>query len=405
MRKIISAIVGTLAAGLLLTGCSPNPEPAAQEIDPAVIHMAVPYDNPYYETVLTTLVKDYMAEHEDIQVELEFLPYQNYERTLMSMAANGEQADLLLVDNAYIPMLVQRGILADIDVWLNQTELVSKLDADMIPDPSGSGNLYGCPFLCWAYELYYNADKLSQDTAIHFASWQELMNYACRSLSAGQKMFAIAASDAEELSYQFQELLLNEDTNLYTLRVAKRCETLEGLSELLSSGALPIECLDWNQTDLTRKFAQGAIVTMLNRSTQEPFLRKEAPDMNWGVVEMPVRQGRHHIMGIQSFVVAENANPAVYDFLEWLMQKEQVRRTATELNGIAVRSDVRQELEAEGITQPVSRQSLQYGGNFQSWSVISETMRSGVRNLLMGSRTPAESLEDMQYTISQYFVW
>ena len=110
-------------------------------------------------------------------------------------------------------------------------------------------------------------------------------------------------------------------------------------------------------------------------------------------------------MGIQSIVVAANADTAAYDFLEWLMQKEQVRKVATELNGVAVRTDVRQELEAEGIEGPVRRQSLQYGGSFQSWPVISETMRSGVRNLLMGSRTPMESLRDMQYTISQYYVW
>lgn len=406
MKKIMAVASWILSAGLLLTGCGSSAEYATQEIEQeTTIRMAVPYDNPYYETVLTALIEDYMVEHESVRVELEFLPYQNYERTITSMAANGEQADLILVDNAYIPMLVQRGILADIDVWLNRTDLTDKLDADMIPNASDNDNLYGCPFLCWTYELYYDEDKISRDMVTSLVSWQELENYARRSLAAGQKMFAIAASDTEELSYQFQELLLSENANLYTLRVAESSETLKGLAELLSIGAFPIECLDWNQTDLTRKFAQGAVVTMLNRSTQVPFLEKTDPDMNWGVVEMPIQQGKSHIMGIQSIVVAANADTAAYDFLEWLMQKEQVRKVATELNGVAVRTDVRQELEAEGIEGPVRRQSLQYGGSFQSWPVISETMRSGVRNLLMGSRTPMESLRDMQYTISQYYVW
>ena len=134
MKKIMAVASWILSAGLLLTGCGSSAEYATQEIEQeTTIRMAVPYDNPYYETVLTALIEDYMVEHESVRVELEFLPYQNYERTITSMAANGEQADLILVDNAYIPMLVQRGILADIDVWLNQTDLADKLDADMIP--------------------------------------------------------------------------------------------------------------------------------------------------------------------------------------------------------------------------------------------------------------------------------
>lgn len=114
------------------------------------------------------------------------------------------------------------------------------------------------------------------------------------------KNVAIAASDTEELSYQFQELLLSENVNLYTLRVAESSETLKGLAELLSIGAFPIECLDWNQTDLTRKFAQGAVVTMLNRSTQVPFLEKTDPDMNWGVVEMPIQQEKATLWGFRA---------------------------------------------------------------------------------------------------------
>ena len=54
MKKIMVVASCVLSAGLLLTGCGSSAEYAAQEIEQeTTIRMAVPYDNPYYETVLT----------------------------------------------------------------------------------------------------------------------------------------------------------------------------------------------------------------------------------------------------------------------------------------------------------------------------------------------------------------
>ena len=53
MKKIMVVASCVLSAGLLLTGCGSSAEYATQEIEQeTTIRMSVPYDNPYYETVL-----------------------------------------------------------------------------------------------------------------------------------------------------------------------------------------------------------------------------------------------------------------------------------------------------------------------------------------------------------------
>lgn len=91
--------------------------------------------------------------------------------------------------------------------------------------------------------------------------------------------------------------MLAEQSNLHTLRVAEDCRALEGLAALVADGCLPQECLDWNQADLTRRFAQGALVTMLNRSTQAAYLRTLDPSFEWEMLPLPIGEGGGHVMG------------------------------------------------------------------------------------------------------------
>ena len=397
-----------LLACLMLASCSwQQPGKTAEESQTTTVKLAVPYDNPYSEAFLYDLVDRYGEEKSGGQVELEFFSYPDYEQTLEALATKGEQPDLMLVDNAYIPALSRQGTLAAIDVWLNETGLAAELRSDLLIAEEEQG-IYGCPFLCWTYVLYYNQKELSREDCLQLSDWQKFLDKGRTYATTGKKIFSIAAADTEELCYQFQELLLAEQGNLHTLRVAENCGTLTGLETLVHNDVLPLECLDWNQADLTRRFAQGALVTMLNRSTQIPYLQSLSPSFAWEVLPFPLNSTQSHCMGIQSVVVSSEADPLAYDFLEWLMQSEQVRLVADNLNSIPVRTDVWQTRTPESglkTAGDLSTQNLQYGGNFRSWPVISRAIRTGVRDILMQNKDSGSALLDMQYTIDRYYLW
>lgn len=401
--------LAALLACLMLASCSwQQPGKTAEEPQATTVRFAVPYDNPYSEAFLHDLVDRYAEEKSGVQVELEFFSYPDYERTLEALATKGEQPDLMLVDNAYIPALSRQGTLAAIDVWLNETGLAEKLCSNFLIAKEDEQSIYGCPFLCWTYVLYYNQKELSREGCLQLSDWQKLLDKGRTYATTGKKIFAIAAADTEELCYQFQELLLAEQGNLHTLRVAENCGTLTGLENLVHNDVLPLECLDWNQADLTRRFAQGALVTMLNRSTQVPYLQSLAPSFAWDVLPFPLNGTQSHCMGIQSVVVSSQADPLAYDFLEWLMQPEQVRLVSDNLNSIPVRTDLWQAMTPESglkMGYTLSAYNLQYGGNFRSWPVISQAIRTGVRDILMQNKDSESALLDMQYTIDRYYLW
>lgn len=405
-----AAEIGMLAvACCMLAACSGQQvQPEEQKDQATTIKFAVPYDTPYSEEFLCNLVDSYSETKSGVQVELEFFSYPDYEQTLEALATKGEQPDLMLVDNAYIPALSRQGTLAAIDVWLNATGLAEELCSDLLVVDEDDQSFYGCPWLCWSYVLYYNQKEMSREECLQLSDWQDFLEQGRKYAVSEKKVFALAAADTEELCYQFQELLLAEQGNLHTLRVADDCRVLQGLETLIRNDVMPLECLDWNQSDLTRRFAQGALATMLNRSTQVPYLQSLDPSFTWGAVPFPLNDSENHCMGIQSIVVSAEAEPQAYDFLEWLMQAEQVHCVAENLNSIPVRKDVQQTMTPETARQNIcdfSEQSLQYSGNFRSWPVISRVIRTEVRELLMQNKDAEAALWDMQYTIDRYYLW
>lgn len=402
MKRTIATLL-LLIFGAALAACAWRAEtdPAAPT-EKTVVRLAAPYDNPQNTQVLQQLVDRYNAQQEQVEAQLLLYAYPDYGQTLQALATKGEQPELMLVDNAEIPALVRQGTLAIIEVWLNTTGLMDQLDPDLLVSPDEGEALYACPFLCWTYALYCNLHDITGEECRQLTDWQAFLQTGQKYSGTGKSIFAIAAADTEELTYQFQELLLAEQSNLHTLRVAEDCRALEGLAALVADGCLPQECLDWNQADLTRRFAQGALVTMLNRSTQAAYLRTLDPSFEWEMLPLPIGEGGGHVMGIQSIVVSAAAGQEAYDLLEWLMQPQQAETVATQLGSIAVRTDVQQQLAD---STPAWQQELRYGGNFRSWSMMSRAIRTGVRDLLMEQKTAPAVLQDMQYTIDRYYIW
>lgn len=404
---ITSVSLGIVCLFLSFTGCRTDSSVPPTTEPKTTVHVAIPYDNPYNEQVVRSLLTEFVALQPDVEVELEALPYQDYEQTLEALATKGEQPDLMLVDNAYIPALSRRGTLATIDVWLNETGLTEALDPQLLAiGLTDEGSIYGCPWLCWTYVMYCNLRDISLEECQQMTNWTKLMEHGQTYSNTGKKIIAIAAADTEELSYQFQELLAAEQGNLHTLRIAEHCDTLNWLQTLTENNVLPLECLDWGQADLSRRFAQGALVTMLNRTTQVPYLQSLEPSFEWTVLPFPLNQTGNHCLGIQSLVVSAEAESAAYDLLAWMMQPAQVQTISEKLNSIPVRSDVSKLIAPENNTLPaLTTSSLQYGGNFRSWPVISTAVRTGVRDLLMQNKTAQTTLLDMQYTIDRYYMW
>lgn len=286
MKRTIATLL-LLIFGAMLAACAWRAEtdPAAPP-EKSVVRLAAPYDNPQNTQVLQQLVDRYNAQQEQVEAQLLLYAYPDYGQTLQALATKGEQPELMLVDNAEIPALARQGTLAIIEVWLNTTGLMDQLDPDLLVSPDEGEALYACPFLCWTYALYCNLHDITGEECRQLTDWQAFLQTGQKYSGTGKSIFAIAAADTEELTYQFQELLLAEQSNLHTLRVAEDCRALEGLAALVADGCLPQECLDWNQADLTRRFAQGALVTMLNRSTQAAYLRTLDPSFEWEMLPL-----------------------------------------------------------------------------------------------------------------------
>lgn len=404
-------VIFLLFTGAALAGCrqehreqEEQTETAAEERESLTI--LLPYDNPVYQKTIETLMEDFEGDHPHLQVQLEWVSDRDYEKRLANLKLKGQVPDMALVDNAYVPLLASSGVLCPLDVWLNSTGIKEELAGSMEDGLMVEKTQYGCPFLCWSYGLFFQNDILNRSGCTVPKSWEEWEAYGLEVQRINNvQPFALAASDSEELMYQFLELLQGQGMILQRMHYESNCLTLELTEQLLKENSLIVNGLNWNQADLTRTFAKGNLACMLNRSTQVPFLKSLNPSMKWIVTEPYLGAEGRHVIGIQSMVLAKGAKPGAYELLGWLMQKEQVERFSREMNSIPVRADVRKEFKEQkpdGVLSMDWEGRMQFGGSYLSWGSISKEVRSSFRRMLMGELTAEECFQEMKYNMEQY---
>ena len=57
--------------------------------------------------------------------------------------------------------------------------------------------------------------------------------------------------------------------------------------DLVDSGAMSKECINWTQGDVMNQFISGNVAMMINGPWQIPTMQQEAPDLNWNVALIP----------------------------------------------------------------------------------------------------------------------
>ena len=150
-----------------------------------------PTGGPLYE-----LVERY-EEESGVDVDVRFIPFEDFNRTLLQSAAGGETPDIALTNAFDTAALAEGGVIQDlgdrVEEWGEQDAYFeTSWETTQFEDST-----YGIPHVADAYALYYNTDLLSQAGVEPPATWDEMAATA-QTLSGDGSGLAVSGVEGAE---------------------------------------------------------------------------------------------------------------------------------------------------------------------------------------------------------------
>lgn len=404
MRKLILAMLALLIAGVAFAnGTQDKAAGAAAAGEKKTVTIWCYWENTHQQETLAQLCKAYNETQDKVEVSFKYIPFADFKKQLSIGAVASKLPDIVIIDNPDHAAYAAMGIFADV------TDKVAKwpgLD-QYFPGPLNScklnGRLYGIPFGSNCLSLYYNEDMLKAAGVKPPKTWDELKDVALKTTKGNVHGFAISSPQNEEGTFGFLCWLWGAGNTSFQINNPGGIQALSLVRDLAKSGAMPKEVINWTQGDVMNQFISGNIAMMVNGPWQVPTMRKQAPDLKWNVVQLPVGKIPASDLGGENFAVIKGNNvDGALAFLQFATDPERIKTYINEFGYIASRMDVAAtQFTNDPIMQVFAAQlaSAQPRGPHPRWPEISDALSLAMNESIVGLATPEAAAAKAQAKI------
>ena len=305
MKKIISLLL-VLAMALTLAACGGNAAPAATEAPKADAPAASQAPAASGDKVTVTMITcqygkqtqqwwadfadKFNAEHENIEVVVDCVSWNDVYTVVNTRVANGEAPDLLNID--VFADYQADGLLLPAKDWVSE-ETYAKFYPSFLEQSVVDGTVWAVPDLASARALYFNKDILEQAGVTVPATWEEL-KAACQAIKEkcpdvypwgvdmttdeGQACFAYYA-------WNNGGGFVDDEGN-WALNSAENVEAVNYVVDLIKSGLTNTDPTTETRYDLQEMFAAGKLAMMIGPNQISKYCQENG-GINFGVASLP----------------------------------------------------------------------------------------------------------------------
>lgn len=304
MKKIISLLL-VLAMALTLVACGGNAAPAATEAPkadaPATQAPAASGDKVTVTMITCQYGKQtqqwwadfadkFNAEHENIEVVVDCVSWNDVYTVVNTRVANGEAPDLLNID--VFADYQADGLLLPAKDWVSE-ETYAKFYPSFLEQSVVDGTVWAVPDLASARALYFNKDILEQAGVTVPATWEEL-KAACEAIKASNPDVYPWGVDmtTDEGQACFAYYAWNngggfvDDEGNWVLNSAENVEAVNYVVDLIKSGLTNTDPTTETRYDLQEMFAAGKLAMMIGPNQISKYCQENG-GINFGVASLP----------------------------------------------------------------------------------------------------------------------
>ena len=361
------------------------------------------WETPKHQETLARVCKDFNSSQNAIEVVTKYIPFADFKKQLSIGAAASELPDIVIIDNPDHASYSAMGIFADITDKLASWPDLKQYFEGPLNSCKLNGKLYGIPFGSNCLSLYYNEDMLKAAGVKPPKTWDELKSVAVKTTKGNVHGFGISSVQNEEGTFGFLCFLWGSGNTSFQINNANGIRALSLVRDLVKSGAMPKEVINWTQGDVMNQFISGNLAMMVNGPWQVPTMRQQAPDLKWNVVQLPIGATPASDLGGENFgvVKGDKVNEAIA-FLKFVASPAEMKSYINDFGYIASRKDVAAtQFTNDPIMKVFSAQmaSAKPRGPHPRWPEISDALSLAMNESITGVATPEAAASEAQKTI------
>lgn len=399
MKKAASILTAiSMAAGIMAGSAVSVSASDAQELT-----LWYYWETEGHQQALNEMIETYNSSQSDYSLTAKYVPFADFKKQLSIGASASELPDLVILDSPDHASYASMGIFADVTGKFD----VSNYYEGPVESCSMDGSLYGVPFGCNCLALYYNQDMFDEAGITEApTTWDELKETAEKLTTDSVTGLAFCSVQNEEGTFNFTPWLWSTGASSYEMDSEGGIRALTFVKDLVDSGVMSKECINWTQGDVMNQFISGNVAMMINGPWQIPTMREEAADLNWDVALIPMDQEYASVIGGENYAVIAGGNEdGALNFLEYATQEEQVKFMMSSMGYISADKTIaeNQFTEEEDAVYQKFVEQMEYAkarGPLAEWPEVSDAISLAFNEVMTGSAEPEAAAAEAQETIN-----
>ncbi len=309
-------------------------------------------DQSVSKQALSDIADEFNASQKEINVEIQYVPDEDFKKHLALSMADGDMPEMALVDSSDLKYFNAMQSFVDV------TEQIESLD-EYLPEATAScsvdGKMLGLPIGMNCAALYCNTEMLEEKGLKVPDTWDELEETARKLTEENRYGFAMPALRSEESVFSFLPMLWSYGGKIAEIDSTGSRQAFTKLRELSENGAMSSQTINLTGGDLGRQFIAGNVGMVLMSSAMQHTIQEENPELKYTMTLPPIgnqTEERVTTIGGEVLVVTPGEKQDVaLKFVQYLSEKEQLKVCLDGTGYLAPREDILQEqvTENEGL--------------------------------------------------------
>ena len=390
-----SSALGKLAAALALAGIAVAAH--ADTIRVTVAHYS-DATAPYFEK----MAKQFEAANPGTTVKIEDVNWDTLQQKLQTDISGGANADLAIVGTRWLLDFVKDDIAEPLDGYMDANFKARFIGPFLAPSQI-DGKTYGLPIAASARGLYYNKDLLA---SVGYPNgpktWNDVIDASKKLKAKGVAGFGLQGKEIETDVYYYYALWTNggdvigkDHKAAFNSPAGIKAATL--YKTLIDDGLTQPGVTGYSREDVQNLFKQGRVAMVISAPFLAKQLKKEAPNLKYGIDPLPVGTNGATYAVTDSIMMFKNSKSkkTAWKFLDYLFTKApRVEFTSTEGFLPTTKAEAADPAFNDPDTKAVIAlvPQARFAPTVTGWEDTAKAVTSGMQAVYLGKAKPADAL-------------
>jgi multiple sugar transport system substrate-binding protein len=293
-----------------------------------VIRIGAALSSPAEKKILETQVKEFEKKNPGIKVKIEPIT-DDYLKEIQTMIGAKKEPDIFYLDSMPAPDLIKLGALEPLDSYIQKYGVnLSDFEDSLVKAFQKDGKTYGIPKDYNTLALFYNKKMFQEARLEPPKTWAELRE-AAKKLTKGDRKGLVVNPELaryQPFLYQNGGRVLDEQGKP-SLNLPQNAEALQFFSDLFVKDKVADIPKNMGYDWAGDAFAEEKAAMVIEGGWLIPFLKEKAPNLEYGIVELPVKEAgkpNSNMAFTVAYVMSKNSKhkDAAFKLIQYLTSEE-----------------------------------------------------------------------------------